>query len=228
MIELEQLRFGYRPGIPVLDIPQFSVPAGERLFIFGPSGSGKTTLLGLLAGVLKADAGTIRVLGEDLTRLGSHARDAFRGLHLGYIFQLFNLIPYLTVRENILLPLGLSHARRGRLSSATPRQEVERLAAELGIAELLEEPVTALSVGQQQRVAAARALIGRPQLVIADEPTSALDSDRRTQFVNLLFQCCREAGSTLVFVSHDHSLEPLFDRAVDLTALNRATRRDAA
>lgn len=102
------------------------------------------------------------------------------------------------------------------------------MAAELGIAELLEEPVTALSVGQQQRVAAARALIGRPQLVIADEPTSALDSDRRTQFVNLLFQCCREAGSTLVFVSHDHSLEPLFDRAVDLTALNRATRRDAA
>lgn len=227
MIFLEQLHFSYRSGVPVLDIPQFSVPAGERLFIFGPSGSGKTTLLGLLAGVLKADSGTVSVLGENLTAMGSHARDAFRGLHLGYIFQLFNLIPYLTVQENILLPLGLSRARRARVG-AHPAQEGKRLAEELGIGALLHEPVTALSVGQQQRVAAARALIGRPQLVIADEPTSALDSDRRTQFIDLLFQCCREAGSTLVFVSHDHSLEPRFDRAVDLTALNRVSRRDLA
>jgi len=221
-IDLDSVRYAWTPGPPVLDLDRFTVATGERVFLEGPSGSGKSTLLGLVAGVLAADAGTVRVLGRDLATLRPAARDAFRADRIGMIFQLFNLLPYLSVLDNVLLPLRFSAARRARL--ADPRAEALRLLATLGLAaaDLPGRSVAALSIGQQQRVAAARALLGRPELVIADEPTSSLDWDARGAFLDLLMRECRIAGSTLLFVSHDRTLAPLFDRRVALAGLNRA------
>lgn len=228
-VELSQLRFAYRNGRDVLNIEQLVIARGERVFLHGPSGSGKTTLLGLLAGVLQPTSGHVKVLGRDFATMSSGARDAFRARHLGYVFQMFNLIPYLPVRENILLPIRLDAGRRARLGSQSLDSAVHEIAKQLDIDPLLDAPISELSVGQQQRVAAARALIGAPEVVIADEPTSALDTDRREQFLQLLFASCKKAQAALVFVSHDHTLMPLFSRTVSLTSLNRAadSRRTA-
>jgi putative ABC transport system ATP-binding protein len=224
-VKLTGVAFAYRAGPPILDIPSLTLARGEHVFLHGPSGSGKTTLLGLLAGVLQANTGSVSVFGEDLSELSGAKRDAFRALNVGYIFQMFNLIPYLSVLENIVLPCRLNAKRRKRLGN-TPLDEAGTLVArQLGIGNLVSEKVTELSVGQQQRVAAARALVGAPGLVIADEPTSALDSDVRQQFLELLFGSCRAAGATLVFVSHDRSLMPMFDRALSLPELNRSAQR---
>lgn len=226
-VELSALRFAYRAGRDVLSIDHLRVDRGETVFLHGPSGSGKTTLLGILAGVLQATSGQVKVLGADFSQLSSGARDAFRARHLGYVFQMFNLIPYLPVRENILLPIRLDAQRRSRLGSRSFDDAVGDIARQLDIVELLDAPIAELSVGQQQRVAAARALIGSPEVIIADEPTSALDTDRREQFLQLLFASCRAAGATLIFVSHDHTLMPLFSRTVELTDINRAAARPA-
>jgi len=221
---LDQVRFGYTRNRPILVIPKLEIERGEKVFIFGPSGSGKTTLLGLLAGVLRADSGTVRVLGTDLTTLSNRQRDRVRAAHVGYIFQLFNLIPYLSVEENIVLPCRVSRERRGRLQGTTAEAAARRLARTLEIENLFAERVTKLSVGQQQRVAAARALIGAPELVVADEPTSSLDADLRERFLELLFDRCAAAAATLVFVSHDRQLEHMFDRSLSLPEINVATR----
>ncbi len=224
VVELRDVRFSYpgRRTVPVLDIAALDVAAGERVFLHGPSGSGKTTLLGLLTGVLVPDGGSVRVLGHDLATMSGAARDRFRAVHLGYVFQMFNLIPYLSVRENITLPCRLSAARRARLGGAKPEDVAGTLAQRLELTSLLDEKVTALSVGQQQRVAVARALIGAPELVVCDEPTSALDHDRRDRFLELLFASCDDAGSALLFVSHDLTLAPRFSRTIALRDLNRA------
>ena len=226
-VSCRSLRFAYRGGRDVLSIPELTIARGERAFLFGPSGSGKTTLLGLLAGVLAPTAGEVRVLGTDLGAKSPASRDAFRAEHIGYVFQMFNLIPYLSVRDNITLACRLSAARRARLGSASLDDAARTIAAELEIDSLLGERVTELSVGQQQRVAAARALLGGPELIVADEPTSALDTDRREAFLKLLFASCERAGATLVFVSHDLTLRPLFSRALDLPSLNSTTGRAA-
>jgi len=224
-VALSALRFAYRTGQDVLAIDHLEIARGDTVFLHGPSGSGKTTLLGLLAGVLQASAGDVRVLGANFSTMSSGARDAFRAEHLGYVFQMFNLIPYLSVRENILLPIRLSATRRQRLQGQPFDQAVAEVAGQLDIARYLDRPIVELSVGQQQRVAAARALIGAPEVVIADEPTSALDTDRRAQFLELLFRSCHHAGATLVFVSHDHTLMPMFSRIVELGEINRAAHR---
>jgi putative ABC transport system ATP-binding protein len=220
-VAIQDLRFAYRQGAPVLDVPELRIERGERIYVFGPSGSGKTTLLGILAGVLAAGSGSVRVLDQELTRMSAGARDAFRAEHVGYIFQMFNLIPYLSVLDNITLPCRLDRRRMRRLNGVPPDVAGERLADRLEIGAHLHNSVTDLSVGQQQRVAAARALIGAPELVIADEPTSSLDADRRTRFLDLLFEICTDSGSTLVFVSHDRQLQPMFDRGLALPELNR-------
>ncbi|MBM4257198.1 MAG: ABC transporter ATP-binding protein [Deltaproteobacteria bacterium] len=225
-IALTSLRFGYRATVDVLSIPSLIIPQGEHVFIFGPSGSGKTTLLGLLAGVLTATSGTVTVLGHNLTTMTNTQRDAFRGIHIGYIFQLFNLIPYLNVKENIELPCRLHPARRQRLGNVSLDQAVQQLSDRLGLRHVLREPVTTLSVGQQQRVGAARALLGSPELIVADEPTSALDHDMRTDFLTLLFECCRTTQATLIFVSHDRTLQPFFDRTFALPQLNTVEHKE--
>ena len=226
LIELSDLSFSW-PGHPVLlDIPAFRLEPCETLFLKGPSGSGKTTLLGLLGGVQKANSGTIRLLGQELGELGSGARDRFRVDHTGYIFQQFNLLPFLSVRENVELPCHFSRLRASRAVQrhGSVDNAAQTLLTHLGLKDpaLLERRADSLSIGQQQRVAAARALIGQPELVIADEPTSALDADAREAFIQLLFAECREAGASLLFVSHDQSLAPLFDRNLSLSELNRA------
>ncbi|MFK8332741.1 ABC transporter ATP-binding protein [Pseudomonas sp. BJa5] len=228
LIELTDLGFAWPGQAPLLDIPALRLQAGESLFLKGPSGSGKTTLLGLLGGVQKPDRGCIRLLGQDLAQLKLAARDRFRVDHTGYIFQQFNLLPFLSVRENVELPCRFSPTRARRASErhGSIDQAAATLLAHLGLKDpgLLARRADSLSIGQQQRVAAARALIGQPELVIADEPTSALDADTREAFIRLLFAECRDAGSSLLFVSHDQSLAPLFDRQLSLLELNRAAR----
>ena len=220
-IEVRRLRFRYGQGPLVLDIPELTLERGERAFLFGPSGSGKTTLLGVLAGVLEANEGEVKVLGKDLASLSGGQRDAFRAEHIGYVFQMFNLIPYLSVLDNIALPARMDAARRARLDGAGVQETAAMLADHLQIGDLLKKPVTELSVGQQQRVAACRALIGAPELIVADEPTSSLDFDRREAFLELLFQECARAGATLVFVSHDRTLEGMFSRTISLPDINK-------
>ena len=226
-IAIDGLRFRWRPDRPwVLDIPAFALTAGERLFLAGPSGSGKSTLLALIAGVQRATEGQIAVLGTELTALSGSARDRFRADRLGVIFQMFNLLPYLSVLENVTLPCRFSVTRRARAIAAagSVSAEARRLLAHLGLDDAGLERRTAaeLSVGQQQRVAAARALIGRPALIVADEPTSALDADRRLDFVELLRRECESAGAALLFVSHDRALAGHFNRVVELPTLNAA------
>ncbi|MFJ4067127.1 ABC transporter ATP-binding protein [Pseudomonas sp. NPDC089996] len=228
LIELQDLVFAWPGQAPLLDIQAFHLQAGEALFLKGPSGSGKTTLLGLLGGVNRPGQGRIRLLGQDLALLGQGARDRFRVDHTGYIFQQFNLLPFLSVRENVELPCRFSRSRAERAMQrhGSIDQAASELLAHLGLGDpaLLARRADSLSIGQQQRVAAARALIGQPELVIADEPTSALDADTREAFIRLLFDECRAAGSSLLFVSHDQSLAPLFDRHLSLAELNRAAK----
>ena len=223
-VELDKLRFAYGTGPNVLAIDALQIARGETVFLHGSSGSGKTTLLGLLAGVLRASSGSVKVLDQDFTTMSSGARDSFRATHLGYVFQMFNLIPYLSVQENILLPCRLDATRRSRIGSKSMADAAREMAEQLDIAQYLQKPVAQLSVGQQQRVAAARALIGHPEVVIADEPTSALDTDRREQFLKLLFASCDKAGATLIFVSHDLTLRTLFRRTVELSSINTASQ----
>lgn len=222
-IRIEGLSFAWPGHLPVLDIQHFSVMRGERLFLRGPSGSGKSTLLGLIAGVLTPQSGRVEVLGYDMASLSAAKRDRVRADHLGVIFQMFNLVPYLSVTGNVTLPLLFSPVRHKAVGNDA-NTEAHRLLGRLGLSDpkLLHRRVSDLSVGQQQRVAAARALMGGPEIVIADEPTSALDADARDRFIELLSEEAGRTGAALLFVSHDASLAHLFDRAMDLSELNRA------
>lgn len=226
-IALRQVSFRWPgAGTLCLAIERFDLAAGERLFLHGPSGSGKSTLLSLVGGVLDPQSGSVTVHGQPLAELAPAARDRFRADRIGFIFQLFNLLPYLSALDNILLACRFSPARRERLRQAgtAPAEEARRLAARLDLdSGLLQRPAAELSVGQQQRVAAVRALIGRPALVIADEPTSALDADRQRSFLDLLLAECSAARAALLFVSHDIRLAERFARVTALAAINRAT-----
>ena len=222
VVDLSGVRFSWHGTAPwVIDIEALRVCRGESVFVRGPSGSGKSTLLSLLAGVVTPREGTVRVLGRSLGALSGAERDRFRADHIGFIFQMFNLIPYLSVVENVALPCGFSHRRRERAGGNVEAEAVRLLEhLDMGGADLVRRQVSDLSVGQQQRVAAARALMGAPELVIADEPTSALDADRRKAFIDLLFRECKRERSALIFVSHDASLAPLFDRTLEFSQIN--------
>ena len=224
-VEVANLRFGYGSDADVISIPALTIAAGERVFLFGPSGSGKTTLLSLIGGVLVSRHGTIAVLKQNLSAISGAVRDRFRADHIGFIFQQFNLLPYLSVVDNVCLSCRYSARRLKRVeeSDGSAQNAATRLLDELGIgADLRARKATQLSVGQQQRIAVARALIGRPELIIADEPTSALDADRRREFIELLLSESARASSAVVFVSHDRSLASYFDRSIDLPAINEA------
>jgi putative ABC transport system ATP-binding protein len=225
---LRDVRFRWpRTRHDVIDIETFQIRAAEAVFVRGPSGCGKSTLLSLLAGVLIADAGEVKLLGQDWRGLSASRRDHRRADHVGYIFQQFNLLPYLSVLDNVLLPTRFSSERAARAGGGASRRRAgQELLERLQLRrDLWGRRAAELSVGQQQRVAAARALIGRPELVIADEPTSALDEGLRQSFMDLLLHSCRDAGSALVFVSHDARLAAHFQRTMDLPAVNRAGPR---
>lgn len=225
-VEIAKLRFAWHDGLdPVLAIAQLRIERGERVFIEGPSGSGKSTLLSLIAGVVIPQQGTIQVNGVHLNALSGANRDRFRADHIGFIYQMFNLIPYLSVIENVTLPCRFSIQRKERaVSHASEETDAAlKLLTQLGMdGAVVDKPVTQLSVGQQQRVAAARALIGEPELIIADEPTSSLDADRRENFIQLLFNECRQRSTTLIFVSHDKAFEGLFHRTIRMVDINIA------
>lgn len=226
MISLEDVQFGY--GMQrVLDIPRLWVEQGSSVLLRGISGGGKSTLLGLLAGVLLPGKGRVEVAGQALQDMGGAARDRFRADQLGVIFQQFNLLPFLSVRDNIALGLRFSRLRSARISGPLDA-EIARLLQALQLnPELMQRRAGTLSVGQQQRVAAARALIGRPALLLADEPTSALDREAATAFLKLMSAQCQAAGTTVLVVSHDDSLQPLFDRTISLSEINQAGARHA-
>ena len=225
VVAVEQLQFAW-PGAqaPCLDIDRLQLRAGESVFLHGPSGTGKSTLLGLLGGVLLPQQGSVRLMDADLGSLPGRRRDRLRVDHIGFIFQQFNLIPHLPVLDNVLLPCRFSKRRHARASQAGAiHDEAERLLDALGLERgVLRRPATALSVGQQQRVAAARALIGRPEILIADEPTSALDAERQADFLSLLLEQGRDSGAAILFVSHDRRLAAQFDRELALASINRA------
>jgi putative ABC transport system ATP-binding protein len=209
-----------------LSIDRFTLHKGERLLLIGPSGGGKSTFLSLLAGIVTPHAGVIDLLGTDIARLRGAARDRFRAEHLGIIFQMFNLLPYGSVIDNVVLPLSFSAGRRERAEAeGGAKAAAARLLQSLGIEPSLHGASAAnLSVGQQQRVAAARALIGSPELVVADEPTSSLDRDRQQAFLDLLFADLAAANATLIMVSHDESLAARFTRVAALTDIARTSR----
>jgi len=226
LVEVRDLRFRWpRTAADCLDIAELRIERGEAVFVHGPSGCGKSTLLSLMAGVLLAQAGCVELLGQDWRGIPPSRRDRHRADHVGYIFQQFNLLPYLGVRDNVLAPCRFS-ARRAQAAAqrdGSAEAGAERWLDAMGLtSELWRRPASDLSVGQQQRVAAARALVGHPEVVIADEPTSALDEERRESFVALLLEACRASGSALVFVSHDHRPAARFDRRIELPAINRA------
>ena len=207
-IAISALVFSWNNGHnPILNIERLNVKRGERVFIEGPSGSGKSTLLSLIAGVTIPQKGAVTVNGVQINTLGGAARDRFRADHVGFIYQMFNLIPYLTVVENVTLPCRFSQRRQASAAdrAGSVHSEVMRLLDRLGMADpvLIQTPVTDLSVGQQQRVAAARALIGSPDILIADEPTSSLDETSAAVIEELLQQL--KTSHTILMVSHYRS-----------------------
>ena len=206
-----------------LEIEEFAVRQRESLLVMGPSGSGKSTFLSLACGVVSPERGSITVAGTVITGLRGAALDRFRVENFGIIFQMFNLLPYGSLLDNVLLPLRFARGRRGRASrDGDPIREARRLLVRLGLDPALHRRAApTLSVGQQQRVAVARALIGNPAIVIADEPTSALDQDHQGVFLDLLFEEAEQAGATLVMVSHDAAMAPRFERTVELGDLVR-------
>ena len=225
IIDLNNLCFRWKKsGNILLDIPKFQLKQNEHVFLQGPSGCGKSTLLSLVGGILISESGSLKVLGQEIWDLSRSSRDAFRVDHIGFIFQLFNLLPYLSIEENVMLPLSFSSIRSNRAGKTKLDRlnEAQRLIKSLGLEEEQADkrPVIELSVGQQQRVAAARALIGNPELIIADEPTSSLDTELRHSFLDLLFEECKKSGSTLLFVSHDSTLSDNFKTKASMDELN--------
>ncbi|MEZ5535292.1 MAG: ABC transporter ATP-binding protein [Thiolinea sp.] len=221
VIELQQLTFRWKgQAKDTLNIPELTVQQGEHAFLRGSSGSGKTTLLNLLAGILVPASGEIKLLEQSLRSMNARQRDRFRADHMGVIFQQFNLLPYLSMLENVLLPCHFSARRRQQAGNM--QDSAEQLLEHLKLDQKLRQrPVTELSVGQQQRVAVARALIGKPEIIIADEPTSALDADTRNNFLELLFREAEAQGSTILFVSHDPHIASHFPRIIELSEVNQ-------
>lgn len=215
MVELEDIAFAYPGGRFQLHVPELRVAAGERVAVVGSSGTGKTTLLNLVAGILQPHSGTIRVAGTDLGSLSENERRRFRASTIGFIFQDFALLDYLTARENILYPYRITPA----LSlDAAARARAEALATACGLADKLDRHPGRLSQGEQQRVAICRSLVTRPRLLISDEATGNLDPENKALIVDLLFEQARAADASVLAVTHDHALLPRFDRVVDFAA----------
>ncbi|MSQ91060.1 MAG: ABC transporter ATP-binding protein [Phycisphaerales bacterium] len=210
-VSLTGVRFRYPRGFE-LNIPAMEIAGGEQVLLAGPSGSGKSTLLHLIAGLEEPTQGEIHIAGTNIFQLRAGARDIFRGRHIGMIFQTFNLLQGFSALENVMLALMLagyaSHDQRARALAALDR---------LGINEP-DARVEALSVGQQQRVAVARAVAGEPCVVLADEPTASLDPANATTSIALIQEAARNSGAALIVTSHDPSLRSAFTRVIEVAA----------
>ncbi|MDD9951709.1 MAG: ATP-binding cassette domain-containing protein [Zetaproteobacteria bacterium] len=221
VLKIENLAFSWSPTHATrIQIPHFEVKTGESVCLYGTSGSGKSTLLQLLSGALLPQQGKITVVGQEISALSEGERNRLRSCKMGIIFQQFNLVPYLSVLDNIILPLRFSNHVLLRDRRAL-HERVCSLLKRLGLSpqELLDQPVDQLSVGQQQRVAAARAFVAGAELILADEPTSALDPDSAHLFFDLMFAEARSSGASIVCVSHDPSVRSLFSKSVPVSDL---------
>jgi putative ABC transport system ATP-binding protein len=221
---LEHVAFQWPGSAFRFGVHRFRIEKAERVLLLGPSGGGKSTLLGLISGISRPQKGLVSLLGTDLAALSSAQRDRFRAEHLGVIFQMFNLLPYASALDNVRLGLSFAPNRARRVQEKeTPEEAAARLLSALGLPEDIQagQPTSLLSSGQQQRVAAARALIGDPELMIADEPTSALDGESQQAFLDLVFKQLDRSGSSLLMVSHDERLSGWFDRVVRLSDIRR-------
>jgi len=218
LLEIANLKKGFTAPdgshTAIVDVPAFVLETGAQVALAGTSGSGKTTLLNLIAGILQADAGRIVLAGAELTALSESERDALRANTLGYVFQTFNLLQGFTALENV--ELGMM------FGPGTDRAAATRLLERVGLKDRLHYKPRQLSVGQQQRVAVARALANRPKLVLADEPTGNLDRRHALEALDLIRETCREAGAALLLVSHDREILAAFDTVEDLAHINRA------
>ena len=219
MLSIRQLKKSFtQPDgarVAVLDLPSFDLAQGEQVLLMGRSGCGKTTLLHIIAGITTPDSGTVEIAGLNLTKLSEAARDRFRAQHLGYVFQTFNLLAGFTALENVLLAMSFT-GRRSDESRA--RQLLDRV----GLGHRLTHRPAQLSVGEQQRVAVARALVNRPQLLLADEPTANVDARNQQQIVDLLREQCREENVSLLIVTHAPEVARQFERVEHLEQLNQA------
>ena len=212
MINITHLNFKYPDSNFKLLIDRFEVEEGERVAVIGPSGSGKTTLLNLISGILPTTNGDVRVGDFDVNKLNDNQRRNFRISHIGFIFQDFELLDYLTVMDNILHPYRITKALK--LDSMVKKRAAD-LADQMGIGDKLKRKPEALSQGEQQRVAICRALLPKPRLLLADEATGNLDPENKTKILDLLFKSVAMENATLLAVTHDHELLPKFDRVID-------------
>jgi putative ABC transport system ATP-binding protein len=219
MLLLKDVRKSFREPdgspLPILNIPEFRAAAGEQVVLMGRSGCGKTTLLHVIAGISRPDAGSVQIDGTDITRLSEAGRDRFRADKLGYVFQTFNLLPGFSALENVIL--GMSFAGR-RVDVARARDLLERV----GLKHRLSHRPAALSVGEQQRVAVARALANRPKLLLADEPTANVDSGHQQQIIDLVRSTCQEENVALLLVTHTPEVAQQFQRVERLENFNQA------
>lgn len=220
VVDAENLAFAYAAK-PILEIPRLRIHTGSHTLICGDSGCGKSTLMNLIAGVLAGYTGSLRVLGQSLSALSPAKRDRFRAQHIAVIFQQFNLIPYLTVTENILLALRV-------VGQKSDNARIAAILDHLQIAHVARQRASELSHGQQQRAAAARALALNAELILADEPTSALDDTNAKLFLELLFREAEANNRTIVVVSHDLRYRKRFDQVIDLAELNRVVAKSAS
>ena len=224
IIKIDSVRFHWsKKSSFKIFVPNFKINKGEKVLLLGESGSGKTTLLSLICGFLNPLSGSISINGSTINKLSSKTKDEHRADNIGIIFQQFNLLPYANVIDNIVLPLYFSKVRSANVTNQ--RESALNLCKQLRLPDDIDQyKASSLSVGQQQRVAVARALIGNPSLVIADEPTSSLDTDAQQIFLDLMFEQISNNKSTLLMVSHDRSLAERFDRLIDINEV--LTRED--
>lgn len=214
IVHLQSVQYSWDKNAPLLNLESFQVNAGEKVFLYGPSGSGKSTFLNLVTGVIKPQTGQVNILGSALETLSHRQRDQFRARHMGVVFQQFNLIPYLNVVDNLRLRIDFLPLAKKQHAL----QQMPGLIQQLQLEGVAHKKAFQLSVGQQQRVALVRAILGAPEIIIADEPTSALDYELREEFMQLLFQVVNR-NTCIIFVSHDQSLKSRFDRAIHMQSL---------
>jgi putative ABC transport system ATP-binding protein len=225
MLELRELSFSYPDQGFALSVPELTLQAGETIALLGPSGSGKTTLLNLLAGILTPVTGKVLLNGENLSALPERQRRQYRLHHMGMIFQSFELLDYLDVRDNILLQGRLSHTQA---TDDNLEQNARQIADDLGLGDKWRRNSKALSQGERQRVAVCRALLLDPSLVLADEPTGNLDPDNKIAVLQKLVANCKQHQRILLTVTHDHSLLAEFDRVIDMASLTQSQAQQHA
>ncbi len=215
-LELSNIQFTYDEQGFELNIPQMQIKPGESVALVGPSGSGKTTLLNLIAGIISPDKGCIQLNDDNMIALNNHQRRLYRLRHIGMIFQAFELLDYLNVRDNILLQARLCP---GVSIDQSIKDKASAIAVILGLGDKLSRNINALSQGERQRVAVCRALLLKPALVLADEPTGNLDPENKQAVLEQLITVCKQQQCILLTVTHDHSLLPNFDRVINMVDL---------